>query len=156
MIDFEQVNWATVLLSAVVAIFTGAAGGYYSQKFTDKRRAKENRLKSKQLFVKTVSEMPELILVMKTYLIENKLIRKFMHHGGAPPKILQNERKDYCFVLFECDAYPNLEQKVELLEAREYIFRTGEHFGPLYGVVYQMEEDFVEHILAWQPPKDKK
>jgi len=138
------------LITFLVGVATGAAGKYFADKYTDKRRAKEFNAALRQLFQDVSSMMPELIKEMQEDLSkpEYKVIREFV--------ILPNKRVTFVsggkkFINYFEEEHQDLMHKIKLLEHCRFIDDTTETNTPKY----RMTEDFVKCVLKAKFKRNK-
>jgi hypothetical protein len=132
----------THLVAFLSGTFIGAAGKYFADKNTDKRRTKEREKEKNIKFRKVAVEMPKLIEQMHTDLInpECTMARVFIVIHSKTYLDVRLDMRDW---LVYCEEdHDKLKQKLKLLEKAGYISKiTNEKF-----LTYEMEEDFVNYV----------
>jgi len=122
--------------------FTGAAGKYLADKYTDKRRSKEKETGKRKIFLNLAEKMPELIKEMQEDLSKPEwmVIREFY--------ILPNDRVSFnsggerCLFYYE-DQHENLKHKIKLLVNNGFVGDVTHTNTPKY----RMIEEFVECVI---------
>ena len=130
------------LITFVLGAFTGAAGKYLADKYTDKRRSKEKETGKRKIFLNLAEKMPELIKEMQEDLSKPEwmVIREFY--------ILPNDRVSFnsggerCLFYYE-DQHENLKHKIKLLENNGFVDDVTHTNTPKY----RMIEEFVECVI---------
>ena len=130
------------LITFVLGAFTGAAGKYLADKYTDKRRSKEKETGKRKIFLNLSEKMPELIKEMQDDLSKPEwmVIREFY--------ILPNDRVSFnsggerCLFYYE-DQYENLKHKIKLLVNNGFVDDVTHTNTPKY----RMIEEFVECVI---------
>ena len=130
----------THFIAFIVGIVTGAAGMYYGQKFTDRRREKENQKRNKDQFQQVQKQMPQLIAEMKKDLNnpEHQFIREFF---VTSDKLIVKTQDKYFF--YYTEKHGDLQCKIHILENHGYIIDVTPGDAPKY----RMTEEFVKLIL---------
>ena len=131
----------THLITFILGAFTGAAGKYLADKYTDKRRGKERDSGLKKTFVNIADKMPELIKEIQEDLAkpECMLIRELF--------ILPNDRVAFnsggqrCLFYFE-EQHENLRHKIKLLENHGFVTDITHTRTPKYRIT----EEFVNCV----------
>jgi phage pi2 protein 07 len=129
-----------ILITVLVGTASGAAGGYFSSKYTDKRKEQESQNRETKKFKKLMKEMPDLFREIKEDLSneETKFIRELV--------LMPNERvaaslREDCLVYYE-NKHPSLKSKIDILENHGYVFDVTETSLPKY----RLSEEFVALI----------
>lgn len=128
------------LITFLVGAFTGAAGKYLADKYTDKRRANEQHSDLHKSFINLAAQMPELINEIQEDLSnpEYSVIREIII---LPNDLLAiNIRGNY--LSYSEDKHVNLMHKVKLLENKGFVCDVTNSNVPKY----RMTEDFVRCI----------
>ena len=129
-------DWASALIGFVVGAFTGAAGTYLGEKYTDQRRKNEaeNRLKAEwldvcQRFPKIISEMREGVRKP-----EFESVRRFFVKSSRT-----TVNSDQPHFEYHTDMHADLDAAISHLERFGYI----EDITPGNCPMYRMSEHFV-------------
>lgn len=130
------------LIAFVLGAFTGAAGKYLADKYTDRRRDKERDTSTRKTFVVVAEKMPDLIKEIKEDLLnpECALIREFF--------ILPNDRVGFNsdgghYIFYYEEQHENLLHKIKLLENYGYVNDITHTNTPKY----RMTEEFVNCVI---------
>lgn len=136
-----QFDWLSSVIGFLVGTATGAAGTYFAEKYTDKRRVSEYGSKLKQEFIKLKKQMPELISEFKDDLSkkENKLIREFFVLPNKRVCLGGSEKPRFAY--YE-DEHEYLRSKIDLLEYAGFLSDVTPGNTP----IYRMSEEFVDLI----------
>jgi len=128
----------------LVGTATGAAGGYFASKYTDRRREKEGVKKAKKEFLAIKKRMPKLIAEMSTDLAGegNADIREFFVLPNR--KVCLGGSKKPRFIYYEED-HSNFRGKLDILENAGYIC----DMTPKNTPIFRMVEEFVELLARW-------
>src|SRR3990172_9336799 len=86
-------------IAFLVGTATGAAGAYFAEKFTDRRREKEGQRKEEERFLEVAAMMPDLVTEMRQGLSQHPNFRDFF----VIDKGLQLWASKNSFVYSECD-----------------------------------------------------
>lgn len=121
----------------VTGVLVGAAGTYYGDKFTDRRRKREAAREFRKLFTNCQEKMPELFAEMRNDLRANPLTREL---------VLMGENDGYIgepvFSYFY-EKHENLADKVRLLVSNGFVNAVPKRTYPRF----QMKECFVTMLL---------
>lgn len=130
------------LITFLLGVFTGAAGKYLADKYTDKRRHKEKETKVQKKFINLAQQMPELITEMKDDLSkpEYMVIREFFILPSD--KAIFNSGGESCLFYYE-EQHENLMHKVKLLENHGFIYDVTHTNAPKY----RMVDEFVDYVI---------
>jgi hypothetical protein len=130
------------LITFLIGVFTGAAGKYLADKFTDKRRNKEKISGIRKTFLDVAGKMPDLIKEIQDDLSkpECMIIREFF--------ILPNDRVSFNsggerYLFFFEEQHENLKHKVKLLEDHGFVHDVTHTNTPKY----RMTEEFVNCVI---------
>lgn len=127
----------------LLGIIIGAAGEFFSNFLTDRRREHEAKSNEKKQFLEVANQMPDLISEMKNDLSkqENKLVREFFIAKKTWSITFGDEVR---FIYYE-EEHPRLRSKISVLHNLGYI--TEIRSGDL--PIYRMTEGFVRLILTY-------
>lgn len=130
------------LITFVLGAFTGAAGKYLADKYTDKRRSKEKETGNRKIFLNIAEKMPDLIKEMQDDLSkpECMVIRKF--YILPNDRVLFNSGGERCLFYYE-DQHENLTHKIKLLENNGFVCDVTHTNTPKY----RMIEEFIECVI---------
>ena len=139
--------WVQIIMTALISILCGAAGGYFSAKFTDERRRKEEQREADRNFRVVKQLMPDLFTAMKKDLESKSSVRNvmFTREGGM-------SRGAYAvgevYFSYNVLLYDGLEEgDIQVLENHGYLcLRDGETGSGLHHK-YQLSEEFVALVL---------
>ena len=131
------------LIFFLLGAFTGAAGKYLADRYTDQRRSQELTTQLYKQFVDVSSKMPTLIEEMQDDLNSPDLavIREFYIIRNKRVSFFGKDKETY-FVYYE-EKHDNLIHKVNLLENNGFVYDVSSTRTPKY----RMTENFVELIL---------
>lgn len=118
----------------------GAAGTYFADLFTDRRKAKDLRQSEKNRFARLQTQMPKLFAEMRLDLKNNgdSLMREFVILSSQVT-YFQSERNR--FVYYESE-HPNVCNQADLLAAEGCIQKLSSEPR-----IYRFNESFVKQIL---------
>lgn len=121
----------------IVGAFTGAAGNYLGEKYTDKRKSKELMNTKRTQWAEIERKFPKVLSEMKDDVKNHELqnVREFFVKSS---KTLIN-REEPCFVYFT-DVHHDLMAAVKLLEDLGFVEDITLKNCPMY----RMKEHFVE------------
>jgi len=134
-------DWMSSIIGFFLGTITGAAGKYFADQFTDRRRQYESSEQRTREFLSLKKQMPELITEIKTDLSkqDHRLTREFfvledrkVHLGGSEKPRL---------VYYEED-HKDLRCKIDLLENQGFLVDVTIGNAP----IYRMSEELVELI----------
>lgn len=125
--------WGTHFVTFLVGVATGACGGYFGNKFTDKRRYQEKKNKEIQAIRKIYSLMPELIDEMKEDFKSPKdtATREFVVMPSRDDRF--NSGGIQRFYYFETE-HENLKGKIAILENHGYLIDVTPGNVPIYRI----------------------
>lgn len=130
------------LIAFLIGTFTGAAGKYLADKYTDKRRDKEKESGIRKTFISVADKMPELIKEIQEDLSKPDcmLIREIF--------ILPNDRVGFNsggerYLFYFEEQHENLMHKMKLLENYGFIYDVTHTNTPKY----RMTEEFVICVI---------
>ncbi len=131
-------------IAFLVGTATGAAGGYFASKYTDRRREQEAAKKAKKQFLAIKKQMPQLLAEMSTDLAGEGYadVREFFVLPNRKV-CLGGSEKDR-FIYYEED-HSNLRGKLDILENAGYIFDVTPKNTP----IFRMTEEFVGLLAKW-------
>ncbi|PXA04350.1 hypothetical protein DDZ13_07400 [Coraliomargarita sinensis] len=137
-------SWQTVVThggTLLVGIFIGAAGAYYAELFTDRRRQKEAGTSEEERFRGIAAKMPDLLGEMKEDLSKPglELARKF-YFLPNPVAIWPAEDVRLHYTGTKENDYSH---KIAILESEGYIIDVSDSNLDKY----QMTEGFVELLM---------
>lgn len=129
----------THLIAFLVGTLTGAAGTYFAEKYTDRRRKKESISEEDQQFKELASRMPDLLTEMKTDLSvpEHSEWREFF----VIPKGVQLWASENSFV-YEDDGRNTYLSKARILEEYGYVV----DITPGNADMFRMRDSFVKKL----------
>ena len=133
-----QFDWMSSIIGFLFGAATGAAGAYFAEKYTDRRRTQESARQAKKEFLEVRKQMSELIAKFKNdlYNVKHKLIREFF--------VLPNNRVSLGgstkprFVYYS-DEHEDLRSKLTILENKGYLIDVTLKNTP----IFRMTEEFV-------------
>lgn len=129
------------LITFVLGVFTGAAGKYFADKYTDKRRNKEKETRRHKIFLDLAEKMPNLIKEIQEDLSkpECTVIREFfiLPHNRIP--FNPSEKS----LLYYEDQHKNLIHNIKLLENNGFFYDVTYTGTPKY----RMTEEFVDFVI---------
>jgi len=130
------------LITFVAGAFTGAAGKYLADKYTDKRRNQEQKVGDRKTFSKVAGQMAALIKEMQEDLSkpECMVIREF--YILPNDRVIFNSGGGKCLFYYE-DQHDDLAHKIKLLENNGFVYDVTHTNTPKY----RMKEDFVDFIV---------
>ncbi len=130
------------LITFVLGAFTGAAGKYLADKYTDKRRSKEKETGKRKIFLNLAEKMPDVIKEMQEDLSkpECMVIREF--YLLPNDRVLFNSGGERCLFYYE-DQHENLTHKIKLLENNGFVEDVTHTNTPKY----RMTEEFVDCVI---------
>ena len=128
-------------IAFLVGTATGAAGAYFAEKFTDRRREKEGQRKEEERFLEVAAMMPDLVTEMRQDLSQHPNFRDFF----VIDKGLQLWASKNSFVYSECDGNDYL-SKVRILEGHGYVIDITPKNAPMF----RMTEPFVDAVRKWK------
>ena len=137
-------NLTQILITVLVGAASGAAGGYLSSKYTDKRQEKEANTREIKKFKKVASEMPDLLREMKEDLSNQgtKFIREFVISPNAEVGFGALNK---CLVYYE-NQHELLKSKIDILENHGYLYDVSETSLQKYRFTEEFVELVHEHI----------
>ena len=129
------------LIAFILGAFTGAAGKYLADKYTDKRRNKERKTGIRKTFLNVAKKMPNLIKEIQEDLKkpEFTVIREFFVLPNN--RVMFNSGVERCLFYFE-EQHDNLKHKIKLLENHGFVNDITHTNTPKY----QMTEEFVDCV----------
>ena len=131
---------ASTLIGFLVGTATGAAGAYFANKYTDRRREQEADKRVKQQFLTIKRQMPQLLAEMKADLAGNFHTREFFVLPNRREQLEGSEKPR--FIYYE-DEHDNLRGKLDILENASYIIDVTPKSVP----IFRMSEQFVELLM---------
>jgi len=135
---------ASALIGFLVGTATGAAGTYFANKYTDRRREQETGRRAKQQFLAIKKQMPQLLVEMKADLAGdgNGHVREFFVLPSRRVSLGGSEKPR--FVYYE-DEHDNLRGKLDILENAGYLIDVTPKNTP----IFRMSEDFVGLLVSF-------
>jgi hypothetical protein len=139
------VDVVTSGISFLVGVGVGAAGQYFADKYTDKRRKQEHQTDSAKRFRAVAEKMPALMA---------EIAADFRKENAAPVRqlvLLLSEAVTYnggdrlVFVYYETK-HPNLRGQFAILENAGYV----RDVTPGNALTYRPTEEFVDHLLGYR------
>ena len=142
-------NILPILISFLIGVCTGAAGKYFADKYTDKRRTQESKSRSKKLFRQVSSKMPKLIKEMQEDLLQPEfgIVRELYVIPNR--RVAFNSREKY-LSYYETE-HPNLRHKLKLLENNGFI----QDVTRTNTTQYRMSEQFASYVLEAKIKSDR-
>ena len=130
------------LITFIIGAFTGAAGKYLADKYTDKRRSKEKETGKRKIFSNLAEKMPDLIKEMQEDLSKPEciVIREF--YILSNDRVLFNSGGEKCLFYYE-DQHENLAHKIKLLENNGFVSDVTHTNTPKYRII----EEFVDCVI---------
>jgi hypothetical protein len=130
-------DWFSVAVGFVVGAFTGAAGTYLADKYTDVRRANEARSNADRQWQDTCERFPKIVSEMKADVRNPEYadIRKFFVKSSKTTVNKAEPGFEY-----HTDVHRDLSAAIEYLEELGYI----ENITPGNFPMYRMREKFVD------------
>ena len=128
-----------LLVTFVAGAFTGAAGTYLGQKYTDKRRNNEAKSESDRQWEEICSRFPNVIDEMRKDARneEFSVVRKFFVKSSKTTVNMSEPHLEYY-----TDVHPDLDAAISHLEDMRYI----EDITPGNCPMYRMYEHFVDRL----------
>lgn len=130
----------THLIAFVVGGFTGAAGQYLGEKYTDQRRKQEARAESRSEWARIEKLMPEVIGSLRNGLKDKPLIREFVVLRARGTVMASSRPR---FVFYESEV-ADLRTKVEMLEEVGYVTNV----EPGNTTIYRITQQFFERLTS--------
>lgn len=129
----------SLLIGFLVGAFTGAAGAYLADKYTDKRRTKELKTKEDELWEEVLNRFPQLITEMAKDFKnpDNSGVRKFFVKSSTTT-VNSGERS----FEYHTDVHPNIGAAMFYLADIGYIEDITSGNCP----IYRMYEHFVDRL----------
>lgn len=125
----------------VVGAFTGAAGHYLGEKYTDKRRRKEHASEEDRVWKDLVSRFPSVIAEMREDIINSKPEFQSVRVFFVKSSKTTVNRSEPSFQ-YHTDVHADLGAAIALLERIGYI----EDVTPGNCPMYRMTEEFVDKL----------
>ncbi len=143
-----QFDVASTCIGFLIGTFTGAAGGYFANKYTDARRKKEAAKENANKFAQVAAQMPELLQEMRQDLTEHPSVREFfVLLGGAVLGGTSSPSFQYRDAI-----HPGLMGKLHILENHGYLTDVTPKDCPKY----RMTEEFVRLLREMPSPRPSK
>lgn len=129
------------LIAFLIGIATGAAGQYFADKYSDRRRKKEAEKRTRQTFRDIADKMPALLKEMKDDLATDSmnLVREFFVLPSKGVSVGGSSKRRFTYFETEHEA---LREKLDLLAHAGFITDVSPGNTP----IFRMEEFFV-HFL---------
>ena len=130
------------LITFLAGAFTGAAGKYLADKFTDQRRRQERQSEAQKIFDSVKKQVPELIKEMKEDLKKPdcSVMREF--YILPNDRVMFNSGGKMCLFYYE-DKHNHLLQKIKILENHDYVYDVTETNTPKYRIT----EEFAKFLV---------
>ena len=130
-------DWFSVTVGFLVGAFTGAAGTYLADKYTDERRADEAQSNATRQWRDTCKRFPKIISEMKADVTNPEYVdvRKFFVKSSKTTVNKGEPSFEY-----HTDVHRDLSAAIDYLEELEYI----EDITPENCPMYRMREQFVD------------
>jgi len=128
-------------ITFILGAFTGAAGKYLADKYTDKRRDNERDKGTRKKYLSIAQMMPNLIEEIQEDLskAEFTVIREFFILPSN--RVAFNSGGERYLFYFE-DQHDNLKHKIKLLENQGFVYDVTHTNTPKY----RMTEEFVDCV----------
>ena len=129
-------------IAFLIGAFTGAAGKYLADKYTDRRRQMENRSAVYKSFIKLAEQMPELMKEMQDDLLnpEYNVIREFFVLPNSSTLFNAGGQK---YLYYYENQHEDLIHKIKLLENNNFLADVTHTDTPKY----RMTEEFVACLV---------
>jgi hypothetical protein len=130
-------------VSFLIGVFTGAAGSYFGNRFTDRRREQEKSTADRRVFAAVRNQMPALIAEMKSDLeLDNsQLVREFFVIERRSVAMGRSSKPRFAYYV---EDHKQLHGQLEVLDNRGYIIDVTSGNTP----VFRMTEEFVQLVKA--------
>jgi len=134
----------STLIGFLVGTATGAAGTYFANKYTDRRREREAGKRAKKQFLAIKNQMAHLLAEMKADLAGEggSHVREFFVLPNARVRLGGSEKPRFAY--YE-DQHENLRGKLDILENAGYIIDVTPNNTP----IFRMSEDFAELVIQF-------
>ena len=131
----------STIIGFLVGAATGAAGTYFGNKYTDRRKEREGVTRTKKQFLAAKKQMPELMAEMKADLStdDGQHVREFFVIQHRRIAMGRSERPRFSYFVEE---HGDLHGKMSILENHGYIIDVTPGNTP----IYRMTEEFVELV----------
>ncbi|MBA3017035.1 MAG: hypothetical protein KJ550_08830 [Proteobacteria bacterium] len=138
------------LVTFILGAFTGAAGKYLADKYTDKRREIDKDTKTRETFIKIAEQMPAFIKEMQDDFLnsEYKVLREFFILPNN--RVMFNSGGERCLFYYE-DKHEDLMHKIKLLENNGFVYDVTHTNTPKYRIA----EEFRVCVVKAKIKKDK-
>lgn len=136
-----QFDIQSTLAGFLVGVATGAAGSYFGNKYTDRRKEREAARRTQRQFADVKKKMPELIAEMKADLstADGQHVREFFVLEKRSHRLGGSEKPRFCYYVEE---HGDLHGKLSILGNHGYLIDVTPGNTP----IYRMTEEFVELI----------
>ncbi|HAS6168105.1 hypothetical protein QX220_21820 [Vibrio vulnificus] len=136
-------DYFSLAVGFLVGTATGAAGTYFGNKYTDQRKAKEQKKEIKSFYKSLWAKHEPLLKEMRQDLKnpDFKFHREFFLLSRSWSFVHAGK-----FLAYYLEEHENLEQQIKILESHGLIIEVTE-FGKNVKK-YQFSEHLVEHLLA--------
>jgi len=132
-------TWLSNLVAFLLGTATGAAGTYFADKYTDRRKESEEKSKQRRRFRELRESMPELFEEMNADLSKDPLVREF---AVIPNRRVIFNHSIPRFTYYE-DEHPDLQSKILLIADASFVRDVSVGDTPLY----RMNESLVRLLL---------
>lgn len=131
----------STIIGFLAGAATGAAGTYFGNKYTDRRKEREGTTRAKKQFLAAKKQMPELMAEMKADLStdDGQHVREFFVLEKRSHRLGGSSKPRHVYYVEE---HGDLHGKLSILENRGYIIDVTPGNTP----VYRMTEEFVELV----------
>jgi hypothetical protein len=133
----------SLLIGFLAGTATGAAGKYFADKYTDRRRKKEISSQAKKVFLEIKAQMPELIAEMKKDFVNGK--HKFVREFFVVPNercLIGSEKPRFVYYV---DQHTDLYNKLDMIQRAGFLFDITTGNTPLYCVT----EEFIKLLRKY-------
>ena len=133
-----QFDWMSSVIGFLFGAATGAAGTYFAEKYTDRRRTQESARQAKKEFLEVRKQMSELIAKFKNDLSnqKHKLIREFFVLPNNRVSLGESTKPRF---VYYADEHEGLRSKLTILENKGYLIDVTLENTP----IFRMTEEFV-------------
>lgn len=135
----------STLIGFLVGTATGAAGTYFANKYTDRRREQESATDVRKQFLDIKKQMPDLLAEMKSDLAKDhttSYVREFFVLQSRGIRLGGSEKPRFIYYESEHD---NLRGKLDILGNVGYI----KDVTPKSTPIFRMSEGFVELLMKF-------
>lgn len=140
-----MIDYISTAISFLVGTATGAAGSYYSNKYTEKRQQNERKKYQVKTFNDLSKEHTKLFLEMKEDLTNPK--EKYQMNFFIGSKTYGGSGKGYAYFIQD---HNELQNVIELLQAKSCVIKTSSSSSGTREQ-YRFNEWFAERLKNWNP-----